>query len=64
MNLGTRGENIVEETRAVNFGKILEKAEQVAATAAKEAAEGTRWKLLLLKKQAAIARLAPIKKIW
>ena len=39
--LELRGENIVEETRAVNFGKILEEAEQevAAATEAKKAAE-------------------------
>lgn len=62
--LELRGENIVEETRAVNFGKILEKAEQevAAATAAKEAAEGDEVETATAKETAAIARLAPIKK--
>ena len=65
--LELRGENIVEETRAVNFGKILEKAEQevAAATAAKEADDGTdavALANLTAKETAAIARLAPIKK--
>ena len=73
--LELRGENIVEETRAVNFGKILEKAEQevAAATEAKEAADDalaavdnaanqTDVATATAKEKAAEARLTPIKK--
>ena len=73
--LELRGENIVEETRAVNFGKILEKAEQevAVATEAKEAADDAVAALdnaanqqdvatATTKETAAKARLAPIKK--